>query len=153
MLLTTQDAIDYLRRPGNEPFGDFVRRTIARILEAQRTEIEQRSCDADDSKDEIKRLKSDNELKNQTITHQLSVLNKRNATIDQQKARINELQKRLLVEDRETEMKRLVREIGERQERLHYLVLGDQSKSVTFTWPLDSSSSGMENACEQDEGA
>jgi hypothetical protein len=64
-------------------------------------------------------------------------------------------------ERRETEIQRLVREIGERQARLSELVLGDQRKSVTpvsddqFPPGVDPNwtCSGMENACEQDEGA
>ena len=40
-ILSTQDAIDLLRNSRSEPYGAFVRETIAGLLEAQRTEIEQ----------------------------------------------------------------------------------------------------------------
>ena len=64
----------------------------------------------------------------------------------------------------ETEVQRLMREIGERQARLSYLLLCDQSKGVSgpvashqaaFPPGVDPNwtCSGMANACDQDEGA
>ena len=55
----------------------------------------------------------------------------------------------------ETEIQKLQREIAERQTRLAHLVLGDQSKVVSYS-PVDDPDWQLghgDNACEQDEGA
>ena len=55
----------------------------------------------------------------------------------------------------ETEIQKLQREIAERQTRLARLVLGDQSKGVSYS-PVDDPDWQLghgDNACEQDEGA